>query len=176
MAREVYSRRPFLEKRTCSVTPDVTGRSRSSKQGRRNPSTPEIKIGRKAGLFLMPSVPRVLGGLVYCLPWAYGTSGVGPHNGVERSGKALRRLAFGARAGRRMDPSLDDHGSELKRSVGSESGCCQSDFRGRPFRRGVRGLQQASLFGKTDLFCHTRTLSPSRNGGLFFCLKKKRLA
>jgi hypothetical protein len=49
----------------------------------------------------MPSVPRVLGGLVYCLPWAYGTSGVRPHNGVGRSGKALRRLAFGARAGRR---------------------------------------------------------------------------
>ena len=47
----------------------------------------------------MPSVPRVLGGLGDCLPWAYGTSGVRPHNGVERSGKALRRLAFGALAG-----------------------------------------------------------------------------
>ena len=111
----------------------MTGRSRSSEMGRRNPFSPEIKIGRKAGLFLMPSVPRVLGGLGDCLPWAYGTSGVRPHNGVERSGRALRRLASGAGAERTTGFSLNQHGSELKRSADSGVGMLPRGFPGAAF-------------------------------------------
>ena len=87
----------------------------------------------KGRSFFMPSVPRVLGGLGDCLPWAYGTSGVRPHNGVERSGRALRRLASGAGAERTTGFSLNQHGSELKRSADSGVGMLPRGFPGAAF-------------------------------------------
>jgi len=81
----------------------------------------------------MPSVPSVLGGLGDCLLWAYGTGGAWPHNGVERSGKVLRRLAFGARPERRTVFSLNNHGSELKRSADYGVGMLPVGFPGAAF-------------------------------------------
>jgi len=122
--------------------------------GRRNPFSPEIKIGRKAGLFSCRPSRAFSAALAIVFPGRTGRAASGPIMASKGAGRPCAAWLSGLGRGVGVGFSLNQYGSELKRSVGSESGCCQSDFRGRPFRRGVRGLQQASLFGKTDLFCH----------------------
>jgi len=111
----------------------------------------------------MPSVPSVLGGLGDCLLWAYGTGGAWPHNGVERSGKVLRRLAFGARPERRTVFSLNNHGSELKRSADYGVGMLPVGFPGAAFSAWWERFTAGVPFWKNGLVLSHHVTGRSRS-------------
>ena len=65
----------------------MTGRSRSSEMGRRNPFSPEIKIGRKAGLFSCRPSRAFSAALAIVFPGRTGRAASGPIMASEGAGR-----------------------------------------------------------------------------------------